>query len=143
MELMGFGPNWFVIWLVIWCIDRDLLSTLFAAICLGLIADGLSAPWPSHVVGLVVVAGLVHSLYVHRFWKSDFFITPFIVMLGVLVNDGIMSILFSLKDDVSILYTWQQSPHLFWISPIISAVWTPAFFWPLRSWWSFLKKLQN
>jgi rod shape-determining protein MreD len=143
MELMGIGPNWFVIWLSIWCLDRTLIQAILAGFCLGWIQDSLSAPWPSHTIGMVIVSMGFHFCFTHRFWKSDVLFLPLLVMGGVVINDGILSILFSLQDGQPILQVWQQRPQLFWISPLLSAIWTPAFFWPLRQWWAGFKPPQS
>ena len=140
---MGFGPNWFVIWLSIWCIDRTLLQAVVAGFCLGWIQDSLTAPWPSHTIGMVVIATGFYYCFANRFWKSDVLIIPLLVMFAVLINDGMLSMLFSLNDGLPLLHVWQQQPQLFWISPLLSAIWTPAFFWPLRQWWMALKQFQN
>ena len=142
MELAGFGPNWLVIWLGIWCIDRTLLQAIVAGVCLGWIQDGLTSGWPSHAVGMVLISIGLHYCFANRVWKSDLLVAPIVVFVSVLINDGIFSLLLSGVHQWSPLHIWRQHPHLFWISPLLSALWTPAFFWPLRQWWTRLKKLQ-
>ena len=143
MVLSGLGPNWFVIWLGIWCIDRTLLQAIFAGLCLGWIQDGLSTGWPSHAISMVVVSMGIHACFANRVWKSDLLVAPIVVAVSVFINDGLYSLMLSFLQGLSPLHTWQQQPELFWISPLLSAIWTPAFFWPLRQWWIFLRKLRS
>ncbi|MEM9137520.1 MAG: rod shape-determining protein MreD [Cyanobacteria bacterium P01_F01_bin.42] len=143
MVLSGYGPGWLVIWLGVWCIDRTLLQAIAAGLCLGWIQDSLSAGWPSHTVGMITIGTGFHFCFANRVWKSDLLIAPIIVAIGVFVNDVIFSMLLSWSQTFSLIQTWRQASDLFWISPLLSAVWTPAFFWPLRQWWTFVKKLQS
>lgn len=142
-ELSGFGPNWFVIWLAVWCIDRTWLQAILAGLCLGWLQDSLSADWPSHAISMMIIALGLQYCFANRIWKSDLLIAPLLVLVSVAINDGIFSLFLSLGQGLSPIHTWQQQPSLFWISPVLSALWTPAFFWPLRQWWAYLRKLQS
>ena len=143
MELSGFGPNWLIIWLAVWCIDRTVLQAIFAGLCLGWLQDGLSSSWPSHAIGMLFISVAFQVCFANRVWKSDLLVAPIVIMIGVFINDGIYSLLLSWTQGLSPIHVWQQQPHLFWISPVLSAIWTPAFFWPLRQWWIRLQKLQS
>ncbi|MCM1982856.1 rod shape-determining protein MreD [Lyngbya confervoides BDU141951] len=143
MSLNGTGPEWFVIWLVIWSIDRTVLQGGIAGIALGWLQDGLTAHWPSHALGLALVGGVCAQLYSRRFWKTDLIATPVIVVAMVGLTQAILLLQFSLFLRQSPLVIWDQQASVFWISPLLSAIWTPALFWPLRQWWNYLKKLQD
>ena len=51
MDILGVGPNWLLIWVVVWSISRTPLDGAIAGITLGLLQDSLTAPFPTHASG--------------------------------------------------------------------------------------------
>ncbi len=142
ISLEGIGPNWLLIWLIVWSIDRTLLQGIFAGICLGLLQDGLTAPWPTHALGFGLVGGISVLLYNRRFWKTDLLMTPLLVMVMVALNEGILLLQFAWGEGQSLSHLWQQQYQIFWIGPLLSGLLTPALYWPLQQWWSYLERLR-
>ncbi len=145
LSLNGIGPSWLVIWLVVWSIDRTALQGVVAGICHGLLLDGLTAPWPSHALGLGLVGLASVLLYARRFWKSDLLVTPLVVMVMVALNEGVLLLQFAGVEGRSLPHLWAQQQQLFWVAPVLSGVLTPAVYWPLRQWASYRSqiRLQN
>ena len=79
MELLGIGPNWFLIWVIIWSLKRKWFRAVQAGIVLGLIQDGMTSAYPSHVLVYGLIAWLTSQLYERRYVKED----PITVVLVV------------------------------------------------------------
>lgn len=86
-ELAGVSTNWLLIWVVSWSIKRSPLEGAMAGCCLGWIQDGLTAPYPTHALGLALAGILTALLQKHRYLQEDFISVALIVFgMAVLVE---------------------------------------------------------
>lgn len=83
-QIAQIGVNWVLIWVVSWSIRRDMLQGAIAGLVLGLILDGMSAPHPTHVWGLVLVGVLTGLLQKQRYIQEDF-ISVALLVFGMVV----------------------------------------------------------
>ena len=62
MTLLGIAPNWLLIWLVAWSVNRPVFLSVMVGIALGMVQDGMTFAdvrvAPTHVLGLAI-AGVV------------------------------------------------------------------------------------
>ena len=56
MEILLVAPNWLVIWLVTWSLSHTRAQSLVAAVSISLVLDALSSSYPTHLLGMVIVA---------------------------------------------------------------------------------------
>lgn len=86
-EVAGVSANWLLIWVVSWSIKRSPLEGALAGCCLGWIQDGLTAPYPTHALGLALAGILTALLQKHRYLQEDFISVALIVFgMAVLVE---------------------------------------------------------
>jgi rod shape-determining protein MreD len=72
MAIAGIGPNWLLVWVVIWSLKRSAWMGAIAGLVLGLIQDGLTTPEPTHVWSLVFVGVLTAKNHNERFVQDDY-----------------------------------------------------------------------
>jgi rod shape-determining protein MreD len=91
-EIAGVGVNWLLIWVVSWSIRRSPLQGAIAGVILGLIQDALTAPHPSHVLGLVIAGSLTALLQKQRYIQEDFISAALIVFAMAILTETILAL---------------------------------------------------
>ncbi|MEM7063131.1 MAG: rod shape-determining protein MreD [Cyanobacteria bacterium P01_B01_bin.77] len=142
IELLGVSSNWLLIWVVIWSIHHPIVDGAIAGIVLGLLQDGLTGPFPTHALSLMVVGMLTARLQRQRLIQENVVLVAFIVFGMAVVDATVMALQMSFHH-----LLWANSPHLnlwqIWrthqrvalSSAILSSLWTPALYYPLHRWW--------
>lgn len=132
MELIGITPNWLLIWLVTWSVKRNLWQSLVAAVSLGLIWDSLTGIYPSHVLGLVVVALFTSNVYSQKYVKEDAISIILIVFGMSILSETTTALQYSLQTEIPLLDIWLNYQKNCLASAIISSLWTPLIYFPLN-----------
>ena len=141
MDILGVGPNWLLIWVVVWSISRTTLDGVVAGITLGLLQDSLTAPFPTHALGLAVAGMLAARLRQRRFLQEDLISVALIVFgLAVIAETAIalqLSVqqIFGSAPRASLGVIWQYHQRVALSSAILSSLWAPALYYPLKRWW--------
>jgi len=143
IELLGTGPNWFLIWVVAWSLKRSPLQGALAGLCLGFIQDGMSMAQPTHALGLALAGVLTARLQKQRYIQEDFISVAMIVFAMAVIVETTMAIQFSIQyllDAVPKSYplltrTWLYHQQIALSSAILSSLWAPAIYYPLNRWW--------
>lgn len=157
MELLGVAPNWLLIWVVAWSLKRTIWEGAIAGIALGLIQDGMTATEPTHVLSLAVVGFLTARIQKQRYIQEDFVSVALIVFGMAVLAETVTAIQFSLDNldwvvqltsrDPSFLETsnqfaqrtlpeiWLYHQRVALSSAILSSLWAPAVYYPLKRWW--------
>lgn len=144
--LLGIGPDWLLIWMVTWSTKRHIYEIVIAAITLGLIQDGMSSPYPSHIVSLVVVGVLTARLHKQKYFREDFMSIALVVFVMAIVAATTVAIQYSFQSFEglrSLQEIWLQYQRTAISSAIISSLWTPIIYLPLNFWWEKLKRLEE
>jgi rod shape-determining protein MreD len=138
MAIAGIGPNWLLVWVVIWSLKRSAWMGAIAGLVLGLIQDGLTTPEPTHVWSLVLVGVLTARLQKERFVQEDFITVAIVVFVMAMIGETVMAIQFSLiKDGPSLGEIWSYHPKILLSSAILSSLWAPILYWPLNKVWQW------
>ena len=132
MELIGITPNWLLIWLVTWSVKRNLWQSIMAAICLGLIWDSLTGVFPSHILGLVIVALFTSNVYKDKYVKEDVISLTLIVFGMAIINETIIALQYSIQTQIPLIDIWLNYQKNSLTSAIISSLWTPLIYYPLN-----------
>jgi rod shape-determining protein MreD len=146
LELAGVTPDWPLIWVVCWSVGRTVFQGSLAGILIGCLQDSLTRPYPSHVVELAIVGMLTARLQKHRYVKEDFISIAFIVFGMVVVAETIMALQWTglslmsqhfglLRERPAIEFIWITHQKITLSSAIISSLWAPVLYMPLRLWW--------
>ncbi len=143
LELAGLGPHWLLIWVVTWSVKRSPLQGAIAGFCLGLIQDGLTAPQPTHALGLAVVGLITSRLNKQRFIQEDLISVALIVFVMAFVVELILMAQFALMGDRPLNELWARQPQIALSSALLSSLWTPVIYYPLNRWWQTVQKLSN
>ena len=139
MDILGVGPNWLLVWVVVWSISRTPFDGVIAGITLGLLQDGLTGTFPTHVLGLVFAGILTAQLHQRRFLQEDLISVALIVFGLAIITETIMALQvagqFLLGEES--LYTnlgtiWQYYQRVALSSAILSSLWAPALYYPLK-----------
>ncbi len=132
MELLGITPNWLLIWLVSWCVNKNLWQSILAAVCLGLIYDGLTGNYPTHILSLMTVAILTANAYQDKYVKENIISTTLIVFGMAIISETITALQYSFIHAEMLLNVWLNYQKISLTSAIISSLWTPFIYYPLK-----------
>jgi rod shape-determining protein MreD len=135
MELLGIGPNWLVIWLVTWSLKHRVLPSVMAGMALGLIADGLTSAYPSHIISLVLVAFLTARMHRHRPIQDSMIAAVWIVFAMALLGETVLAIQYGLEGISPIEDIWKDYQRIALSSALLSSLWAPVLYYPLSRWW--------
>ncbi|PZO57189.1 MAG: rod shape-determining protein MreD [Phormidesmis priestleyi] len=145
MDVLGVGPNWLLIWVVAWSISRTALDGAIAGLTLGLLQDSLTAPAPTHAFGLIIAGVLASRLQQRRFMQEDLVSVALIVFGLALITETTTAVQLSAQyifDEDSLYKSlgaiWQYHQRVALSSAILSSLWAPALYYPLKRWWERL-----
>ncbi|MEB3229447.1 MAG: rod shape-determining protein MreD [Leptolyngbyaceae bacterium] len=149
MELLGVGPNWLLIWVVAWSLQRPAFQGAIAGICLGLMQDGLTMHYPTHTISLAIAGVLTARLQKQKYIQEDFISVAMIVFGMAVVVETVMAIQFSLYVLLERLpgsyllftETWLYHQQVAISSAILSSLWAPVIYYPLSRWWKMIRAL--
>ncbi len=144
MTLMDIAPNWLLIWLVTWSLNRPVLIAIATGIALGLLQDGMTitdsqALIPTHTIGLAIAAGLTALLQKQRYIQEDFISVALIVFGMAVLVETIIAIQLSLFG-WSLDQVWMLHQRIALTSAILSSLWSPALHFPMSRFWRWLDK---
>jgi rod shape-determining protein MreD len=143
MELAGIGPNWLLIWVVVWSVKRTALQGVMVGLSLGWIQDGLTSLHPSHALPLAIVGLLTARLQKQKFIIEDFISVALIVFGMVIVADTITALQLNWHQQRSWPEIWDYYRQATLSSAILSSLWAPVVYYPLNRWWQILQELQE
>jgi rod shape-determining protein MreD len=135
MELAGISPNWLLIWVVAWSVKRTMWQGAIAGLVLGLLQDGMTAPFPTHALSLAIVGAITARLQKQRYVQEDFISVALIVFGMAVVAETITAIQFSFEGGRSLLEIWTYHQFVALSSAILSSLWAPVVYFPLNRWW--------
>jgi rod shape-determining protein MreD len=141
MELLEISPNWLLIWVVTWSVKRTVWQGLLAGVVLGLIHDGMTTAYPSHVFSLVLVGVFTACLQKQKYLREDFISVALIVFFMVIVAEGAIAIQYSLEKIRPLSEILLSYQRIAIISALITSLWAPAVYYPLVRWWDNLRRL--
>jgi rod shape-determining protein MreD len=134
MELLEVNPNWLLIWVVAWSLNRTAWQGAIAGLIVGCIYDGITLSNPSHILSFVVVGILSSSLKTQKYLGEDFISVAFVVFFMTCLSEAIFAWQYGrehLMTMTDLLYKYQQ---VVMISAIITSLWSPAFYYPVNLW---------
>ena len=141
MDILGVGPNWLLIWVVVWSISRTSLDGVIAGVTLGFLQDSLTAPFPTHAIGLAVAGILAARLRQRRFLQEDLISVALIVFGLAVIAETVIALqlsvpqIFGNASRPSLGAIWQYHQRVALSSAILSSLWAPALYYPLKRWW--------
>lgn len=135
MELLGIGPNWLLIWVVAWSLKRTIFQGIVAGFALGLIQDGMTSPYPSHIIALVLAGFLTAKIQKQRYIQEDFISIALIVFGMAFLVETVTAIQYSLEGIRHLEDIWTEYQRIALASAILSSLWAPVVYYPLNRWW--------
>ncbi len=139
MELLGIGPNWLVIWLITWSFKRRVFDAVVAGLTLGLIQDGITSTYPSHVLVLVIIGYLTARIRKQRYAKEHLMSVVLIVFVMTLLAESLMAFQYVVRGILPLEQIWPDYQKIALSSAILSSLWTPILYYPLSRWWDAVK----
>lgn len=149
MELLNVGPNWLLIWVVAWSVNRTVFEGAAAGLILGLLQDGMTSPTPTHAFSLVVVGALTARLQKQRYIQEDFISIALIVFGMAVLAETITAIQFSLQamssttTNQNLGSIWLYHQRIALTSAILSSLWAPVVYYPLNRWWERMAEIEQ
>jgi rod shape-determining protein MreD len=141
MVLLNTAPNWLLIWVVSWSVQRAPWQGAVAGIALGWIQDGLTMANPSHALGLGLAGFITSRIDKQRFIEEDFISAALLVFVMALVVETLTSMQFVLQGEWTPENIWPHLQRVALSSAIMSSLWTPVVYVPLNRWWDKFQKL--
>ncbi|MBD2175608.1 rod shape-determining protein MreD [Pseudanabaena sp. FACHB-1998] len=143
MTLAGIAPNWLLIWLVTWSVNRPVILATMAGIGLGLLQDSMTfaavRTSPTHALGLAIAGGLTALLQKQRYMQEDF-ISIALIVFGMAVIVETMHAIQLTAMGASMDNVWTLQQRIALSSAILSSLWSPAIYFPLSRWWRSLER---
>lgn len=150
MELLGISPNWLLIWMVAWSIQRKrtVLGAASMGLVLGFLQDAMTAPFPTHAVSLVAVGVLTVVLL--KTWsipadivERDPIPMALIVFGMALVAETVMGLQFLALGDRTLVELWSDRQRVALCSAILSSLWAPVVYFPLNRLWEMTRTVEK
>lgn len=141
MTLLSAAPNWFLIWVVTWSATRSPLQAVVAGIAVGWVQDGLTAPNPTHALGLAIAGCLVSGFSRFRLLQENFISGALLVFVMAILIEGILALQFLFRGQWAGAGLWQHLQEVALASAILSSLWTPILYVPLQAWWETVHPL--
>ncbi|MBW4637945.1 MAG: rod shape-determining protein MreD [Gloeocapsa sp. UFS-A4-WI-NPMV-4B04] len=145
MELLGIAPNWLLIWVVAWSVKRTIVQGAIAGFVLGLLQDGMTSPYPTHTLSLVLVGILTARLHKQRYIQEDFISVAIIVFGMAMLAEAMTTLQFSFLSNSeaginkfavsNFVQLWKEHQRIALASAILSSLWAPVVYYPLNRWW--------
>ncbi|MCC5626072.1 rod shape-determining protein MreD [Nostoc sp. CHAB 5715] len=144
MELLGIAPNWLLIWVVAWSVNRTVFAGALAGIVLGLLQDSMTSPNPTHALSLGIVGILTALLQKQRFIEEDFISIAVIVFVMAVLAETIFGLQLTLMGNQrKFADIWIYYQRVALASAILSSLWAPVVYYPLNLWWQRIKLLEQ
>jgi rod shape-determining protein MreD len=140
MQILGVGPNWLLIWLVSWSLNRSFLDSVIAGLVLGAIQDGLTTAYPSHIMMYGLVGLLSARLHQQRYIKEEPIAVVLIVFLMTLIANFSIALQYYLQGSRSPAELWLDFQRIALTSAVLSSLWSPVLYYPLQQWWRFVRE---
>lgn len=134
MELLEVNPNWLLIWVVAWSLNKMAWQGAIAGLIVGCIYDGIVISTPSHILSFVVVGVLTSSLQTQKYLGEDFISVAFIVFFMTFLSEAIFALQYAGEHSIGIKDLLQKYQQGVIISAIITSLWSPAFYYPVNLW---------
>lgn len=142
MDIVGVGPNWLLIWVVAWSIGRTPWEGAIAGITLGLLQDSLTAPFPSHILGLTIAGFLTARMHQRRILQEDLISAVLVVFGLAIVTETAIALQLTVQHVFSeeplhpnLGTVWLHYQQVALSSAILSSLWAPVLYYPLKRWW--------
>lgn len=146
MTLMGIAPNWLLIWLVAWSVNRPVFLSVMVGIALGFIQDSMTFSGmsisPTHALGLAIAGGLTSLLQKQRYVQEDF-ISIALIVFGMAVIVETMHAVQLTMMGAAMDNVWALQQRIALSSAILSSLWSPVIYFPLSRWWRSLEKQED
>lgn len=143
MDILGVGPNWLLVWVVVWSIRRTSFDGVVAGIVLGLLQDALTGRFPTHTIGLALVGILTARLRRRQLVRTDLISVAIVVFGLAILTESIIALQLAgqyLLDETALYSSlgsiWQYYLRVALSSAILSSLWAPVLYYPLDQWWN-------
>ncbi|ANV84754.1 rod shape-determining protein MreD [Picosynechococcus sp. PCC 7003] len=144
MTILGFSPQWLLMWVIAWSVKREMIYALLGAIAAAWIHDSLMVTaLPSHLPGFVVVAYFVSRWRQQRYLQEDFIILALLVFVMTLAAEVIMAFQYLLWGLGSPGMIWGELQRIGLATAILSSLWAPLLCTPLVRWWDYVRMLDR
>lgn len=143
MTLMGIAPNWLLIWLVAWSVNRPVFLSVMAGIALGMLQDSMTfadvSAAPTHALGLAIAGGITSLLQKQRYMQEDF-VSIALIVFGMAVIVETMHAVQLTFMGAGMDNVWILQQRIALSSAIVSSLWSPVIYFPLSRWWRSLER---
>jgi rod shape-determining protein MreD len=146
MHILEVVPNWLLIWVVAWSISRTPFEGAIAGIVLGLLQDSLTAAFPTHALGLAIAGILTARLQQQRFIQEDLISVALLVFGLAVIAETATAFQLSAHHlfgeeslHAGLGSIWKYYQRIALSSAILSSLWAPALYYPLKRWWEKYK----
>ncbi|UFP92556.1 rod shape-determining protein MreD [Gloeobacter morelensis] len=133
--IAGIGVDWPLIWVICFSIRRAPLPAGIAGLAMGWAQDGLTIARPTHALGLALAAVLTARLEKQRFIQEDFISVALITFAMAVLSETCIAVQYSLMGVLPLAEIWSHHQSVALGSALISSLWAPIVYMPLRWWW--------
>ncbi|MFN3360498.1 MAG: rod shape-determining protein MreD [Pseudanabaenaceae cyanobacterium] len=133
--ILGYAPNWLLIWLVGWSLRRPIPLAVGVGVCLGLLQDSFVLPpeagiFPTHALGLGVSGGLTAMLQKQRYVQEDFISVALIVFAMVVICETLNALQRTFLGE-NLVQVWSAHQRIALSCAVLTSLWSPVLYFPL------------
>ncbi len=139
MSLFGLAPNWLLIWVVAWSLNRPIAIATISGAAAGLVQDAMTLPGdgtpaPTHTIGLAIAGALTALLQKQRYLQEDFISVALITFGMTVVAETAIAVQLTLQGN-SLQLVWTLQQRITLASAVLSSLWSPVLYFPLSRLW--------
>jgi rod shape-determining protein MreD len=134
-QLGGVGVDWPLLWVVCWSIRRTALRAAWAGLALGWAVDGLTSSPPTHALGLALAGVLTARLEKQRYIQEDFISVAVITFAMAVLAETCLALQHMVAGKLPLGEVWSHHQWVALGSALVSSLWAPLVYVPLRWWW--------
>ena len=143
IELLKTSPNWLLVWLVAWSLNKSVWQGATAGLLIGWIYDAVTLSTPSHSVAFVVIGALTARLHKQKYTGEDFISVAFIVFFMTIFSETIFAFQYMRMHWLTISEVLPKYQQTAIISAIVNSLWSPVFYYPFNLWQQKIKHWQR
>lgn len=143
LELLGIHPNWLLIWLIAWSLQKTAWEAAIAGFIVAGIYDGIALATPSHSLAFIVVGVLTSRLQKQKYIGEDFISIALIVFFMTLMSEAIFALQYSHFYQLAWAEVLPKYQEIIIVSATITSLWSPIFYYPFSLCQRRIKQLER
>lgn len=142
LSLAGVSVDWALIWVLCFSLERPWPQALIAGVIMGLVLDGMIAPFPTHTLGLALAGVLTTILRKYRFLQSETLVVALLAFGLSVLYETTLALQWMTLGTVGTDLLWTHHQRVSLASGLVTSLWAPLVWWGLTRTWAWANELR-